>query len=78
MHENKDNKSSHLQVWFCQHCNAVHFRAANITLDFTRSEFLALSDAMLGILREDFTSEYHSRIEGSVDTDEVLFSETIG
>lgn len=79
MHEErKHGNSEHLQVWFCQHCDGVHFRTANITLDFSRKEFLELSDAMLGILKSNFTVE---DLEGILNfdygKDDILASDTI-
>lgn len=79
MHEEKKHgNSEHLQVWFCQHCDGVHFRTANVTLDFSRKEFLELSDAVLGILKRDFIAEDLRKISNfEHGKDDILASDTI-
>lgn len=75
--ENKQNNSG-LQIWFCRDCSQVHLRATNVMLDFTKREFLALSDAILGILRNEFSpKDLQSVPNFNSETDDVLFAETI-
>lgn len=79
MHGKQEHKNSeNLQIWFCQHCDNIHFKISNITLDFSKKEFLALSNAMLGILRDDFTEQdLRSVLNLQEDNDDVLLSKTL-
>lgn len=82
MHNNNEHDHrNHLQIWFCQHCDGVHLKTSMVTLDFTKKEFLALSDAMLGILMNEFSPEDLRAVSnfgaGNVDNDDVLLSKTI-
>lgn len=43
-----------LQIWYCEQCQNVHFKTPNVMLDFTRKEFVELTDAMYEILQNNF------------------------
>ncbi len=77
-HQENNQKNSGMQIWFCQNCNQVHLRATNVTLDFTKQEFLGLSEAILDILRSEFSPEDLKSIQNfNPETDDVLCAETI-
>lgn len=79
MHENKNHDhSSHLQIWFCEHCNNVHFKTSNITMDFSKEEFLELSKVMHGILRTNFSDDEQQKVLSyELENDDVLLSDTV-
>jgi Zn-finger protein len=75
---NHPAKNEGMQIWFCRDCNQIHLRATNVTLDFTRQEFLSLSNAILGILRNEFSPEdLQSLTNFAAETDDILFAETV-
>jgi Zn-finger protein len=77
-HQENNEKKSGMQIWYCQNCNQVHLRATNVMLDFSKKEFLGLSDAILGILRYEFSSEDLKSIPNyNAETEDVLFADTI-
>ncbi|NJM53521.1 MAG: hypothetical protein HC846_09130 [Blastocatellia bacterium] len=76
--ENSSNEKGQMQIWLCRDCNQVHLRATNVMLDFTRREFLNLSNAILGILRYQFSAEDLKTMPNyNHETDEILLAETI-
>lgn len=46
--------SQSLQVWYCEHCEQVHFKTQNVMLDFSKQEFVDLTNAMLNIFQNYF------------------------
>jgi Zn-finger protein len=77
-HQENEKQKTGMQIWFCRDCNQVHLLTTNVILDFTRQEFLSLSDAILGILRYEFTSEDLRSIPNfNPETGDVLSAETI-
>lgn len=67
-----------LQVWYCENCANVHFKTQNVMLDFSKKEFVELTDAMLDIFQNHFDPLEINRIADLVAaSDEVLASETI-
>ena len=77
-HQENKQKDAGMQVWFCRGCNQVHLRATNVMLDFTKQEFLGLSNAILGILRYEFSSETLKELPNyNAETDDILLAEMI-
>jgi Zn-finger protein len=81
-HNEKFSESSNtLQIWYCEHCRQVHFKAPNVMLDFTRREFVKLTDAVLEILQNEFDplelSELTNKNFAGDDDREVLSSEIV-
>lgn len=71
-------QTSGLRIWLCRDCGQVHLRAPNVMLDFNRREFVSLGSAIVGILRNDFsTEEFESIPNPDPETDGVLFADTI-
>ncbi len=70
--------SQNLQVWYCDHCRSVHFKTANVMLNFSKNEFAELTRTMLEIYSSEIgASEFHNLL-GSLNTeDEILLSETV-
>jgi hypothetical protein len=74
---NKQNETG-MQIWFCRDCDFVHLRTTNVMLDFTKKEFLGLSNAILGILRFEFSAEDLKSIPNfNPEIDDVLQSDLI-
>ncbi len=61
-----------LQLWYCEHCQNVHLKTPNVMLDFTRNEFVELTDAMYEILQNNFKPLDLDEI-----SDDVLSSEIV-
>ena len=79
LHNSHDHDhSQNLQVWFCHHCQNVHFKTANVMLNFSKAEFIDLTNAMLDIFKNDFDPlELDKLASVFALSDEVLMSETI-
>jgi hypothetical protein len=76
--ENHKTPSQNLQVWYCEHCQNIHFKTQNVMLDFSKKEFVELTNAILDIFQNHFDPLEISRIAGmALPADEVLMSETI-
>lgn len=81
---NHDEKSQKLQVWCCDHCQAVHFKAGNVLLNFSRTEFTELTRAVMEIYSQEFGALEFYRMLNSIDysnellnQDDILLSQTI-
>lgn len=61
-----------LQIWYCENCQNVHLKTKNVLLDFTRNEFVSLSEAMFEILQNNF-----SPLDLNEISDDVLMSEIV-
>jgi Zn-finger protein len=74
-----ENAAQNLQVWYCENCRAVHFKADNILLNFTRTEFAELTNTVNEIYQQEFNSSEFSQLINLLDgqNDEVLLSQTI-
>lgn len=74
-----ENASEKLQVWCCEHCKAVHFKAGNILLNFTRTEFADLARAVMEIYQQEFGGSEFYRLINLINQseDDVLLSRTI-
>ena len=73
-HDNSQN----LQVWFCRQCQNVHFKTANVMLNYAKTEFIDLTNAMIDIFKNDFDPiELNKLASVFALSDEVLMSETI-
>ncbi len=79
LHNRHDQAHSHnLQVRYCDHCKSVHFRTANVMLNFSKTEFIDLTNAMVDIFNNDFDLIELNKLAGVMAlSDEVLMSETI-
>ncbi len=71
-------KSENLQVWSCENCQAVHFKAGNVLLNFTRTEFAELAHAVSDIYQQEFGSlEFYHLISSLKKEDDILTSQTV-
>lgn len=76
--DNQRASSQNLQVWYCEHCQNVHFRTRNVMLDFSKKEFVDLTNAILDIFQNHLDPLEIDRIANSAGpADDVLLSETI-
>jgi len=77
--ENKNAPSQNLQIWYCENCRGVHLKTQNVILDFSKKEFVELTNAMLDIFQDHFDPLEINRIADMVSatSDDVLMSETI-
>ena len=79
MHNSLKNKDSNsMQVWFCQHCQCVHLQTPNLSLNFSKSEFVQLTHAVVEIYQENIgviKAANHADLDK--DKDEILSSNTI-
>lgn len=68
-----------LQVWCCGHCEAVHFKAGNVLLNFTKEEFADLTYSVNDVFQQEFGSlEFYHLISSLEPSDDVPFNRTIG
>lgn len=78
MNHPDDKTRQSLQVWYCEHCKQVHFKTQNVMLDFTRQEFVDLTNAMLDIFQNHFDPLEFNRTFGKQSSgDEILSSDYI-
>ena len=76
--ENQKTPSQNLQVWYCEHCRNVHFRTQNVMLDFSKKEFVELTNTILDIFQNHLEPLEIDRIAEMISPpDDVLMSETI-
>ena len=76
--ENNHAHPQNLQVWYCENCQSVHFRTRNVMLDFSRKEFIDLTNVLLEVFQDHFDPLEINQIANSAfNSDEVLLSETI-
>lgn len=76
--KNKNAPSQNLQIWYCEHCQNIHFKTQNVMLDFTKREFVALTNAMLEILQTNFNPLELERLSGRISpADDILASEIV-
>lgn len=82
---NHNQSSQKLQVWHCDHCRAVHFKAGNVLLNFSQTEFTGLTRAVMEIYNQEFGALEFYRLINSVNQpeetssadDDVLLSQMI-
>lgn len=75
---NKNNETQTLQIWCCENCEAVHFKAGNVLLNFTKSEFAELTYSVNDVYQHEFGSlEFYHLISSLGSQDEVLSSNSI-
>ena len=78
MSESNNETMQKLQIWCCDNCSAIHFKAGNVLLNFTRGEFSELTHAMMEIYQQEFGSlEFYDLLNSVKQRDEVLISQTI-
>lgn len=75
---NKKSETQSLQIWCCQNCEAVHFKAGNVMLNFTKSEFADLTYSVNDLFQNEFGSlEFYSLVNSLNQNDDILSSGTI-
>lgn len=79
LHSNKEHTPSHnLQIWYCEHCQAVHFKTVNVMLNFSKIEFAQLTRSVMEIYQQEFGGlEFYRLLNSLNQDDEVLLSQTI-
>lgn len=76
--QNSNNASENLSVWCCESCQAVHFKAGNVLLNFTKTEFADLAHAVMEIYQHEFGGlEFYRLINLLTKDDDILSSNTI-
>lgn len=76
--ENRNESSQNLQVWSCENCQSVHFKAGNVLLNFSKAEFTELTHAVLEIFQKDYGSlEFYHLISAIQTNDDILLSQSI-
>jgi hypothetical protein len=72
------NEKQTLQIWCCENCEAVHFKAGNVLLNFTKDEFAALTYSVNDVFQDEFGSlEFYHLISSLDRKDTILESKTI-
>lgn len=76
--DNAPGAAQNLQIWYCEHCRAVHFKTGNVMLNFTKAEFAELTRSVVEIYSQEFGAlDVFSLLNSLNHEDEVLLSETI-
>lgn len=79
-HEQSDQSpaSQNLQVWCCDHCQAVHFKAGQVLLNFSKPEFAELTHAVMEIYQQEFGGLEFYKLTDSITREQgILSSQTI-
>lgn len=67
-----------LQVWCCDNCQAVHFKAGQVLLNFSKTEFADLTHAVMEIYQQEFGGlEFYKLTDSITRTREILTSQTV-
>jgi hypothetical protein len=67
-----------LQVWCCDNCQAVHFKAGQVLLNFSKTEFADLTHALMEIYRQEFGGlEFYKLTDSITREREMLTSREI-
>lgn len=75
---NYQGAQQNLQVWSCENCQSVHFKAGNVLLNFSKAEFAELTHAVLEIFQKDYGSlEFYHLVSMIQQNDDILFSQSI-
>lgn len=82
---NHNESSQNLRVWHCKHCRAVHFKAGNVLLNFSPTEFAGLTHAVMKIYSRQFgalkfyrmTNLVNETQDSSSPADDMLISHLI-
>lgn len=75
-HQNGERQS--LQIWCCEKCEEVHFKAGNVLLNFSKTEFAELAYSVNDVFQNEFGSlEFYHLISSLDARDEVLSSPVI-
>lgn len=77
--ENIDRRNSEtLQIWCCDKCRDVHFKAGNVLLNFTKEEFAQLAYDINDVFQEQFGSlEFYNLLNLVSKKDEILITEAV-
>ena len=76
--KHNESKSEKLQVWCCNYCDAVHFKAGNVLLNFSRAEFAELTYAVNEIYQKEFGSlEFYHLVSLIERNEDILTSQTV-
>lgn len=76
--QTSNDTPENLSVWCCENCQAVHFKAGNVLLNFTKTEFADLAHAMMEIYQQEFGGlEFYRLINLLTKDDDILSSSRI-
>lgn len=71
-----ENETQDLQVWCCEHCRDVHFKAGKVLLNFSQTEFANLTYAVNEIYQQEFGSLEFFKLINLLKNEQSLISET--
>lgn len=75
---NHSDAKQNLQVWVCDHCQSVHFKAGNVLLNFSKNEFAELTQSILEIFQREYGSlEFYNLVMMLQQNDDILLSQSI-
>lgn len=75
---NRDKESQKLQIWCCENCRAVHFKIGDVSLNFTKNEFMELTGIVIEIYnRELGHGDFYRLVKSHSRDTEILVSQTI-
>lgn len=75
---NRNSENQPLQIWCCENCEAVHFKAGNVLLNFTKTEFAELTYSVNDVFQDEFGSlEFYHLISSLGSQDEILSRNSI-
>lgn len=74
----REGATQTLQIWCCGNCEAVHLKAGNVLLNFTKAEFAEMTYAVNDVFQSEFGSlEFYHLISSLNQPDEILSSKLI-
>ena len=72
-----EKQAQDLQVWCCDHCREVHFKARKVLLNFSQTEFANLTYAVNEIYQQEFGSLEFYKLVDLLKNKEALIGETV-
>lgn len=76
--DNHEKQRRNLQIWDCDSCQVIHFKADKVLLNFTRTEFADLTHAVVKLYRQQCGSlEFFDLLGLIKQRDDVLISQTM-